>query len=688
MNRIEADSVGPCGRRTSVSMNWTNSPAAENSPGQDGRLGKEIYSASGLPAQPGAQPPGSPASAKPAEIKIGKCLAFSAAAGTAKDLEVFTVTLGGETIELLPFKNWHQLDHHKWTVQGKLPAQPAGLEIGIDHVRIMGGTVALNDPAGCVKLERLFNDWLLFERETLELARKRARPHPVPATLESTVGEGAQPLRFHVEVDKRAQVHIHCMQGKETLASVGLGVAGINSLCQQGLMRKPRALATGALHDWVELDGELFSFDKGRNDAARLEQTLNERYVPEAAAARAKEVVIFLNSASSTGFDIQFPVMVAGVPDNHRHHLNEQALEKLQDPDHCGLLHKEIIIKLIPPNLVFKQKTPDGGEQYLAWSRENTVTVTDEEGREKTLHLSQPLNLLRLSATELTAVFNHPAINRQTKASPRPGAPSEPAPKAIPAAWASWGPGAPTPTAEALPPAKQELVTEARVEQPGPAFAEPKPAPQVAAVPPKPSAAAFPVPPAGFLRSLPNMWLKEILAQPALPPDWFAVLTYSKLAERFGNSDEGKFGPSDCWFISLGESRDIADPAFKGVFITEKGSLGFLSGGQMARFYNGMAFLGLQESALEGIQVNLIAVGLDARERLVFVLSDNYRAQFGVLEATLAEVLDRLRECGAVIMGAKETLANADPIDVLWTVPADQSNPSSPEARESTRTPA
>jgi hypothetical protein len=95
----------------------------------------------------------------------------------------------------------------------------------------------------------------------------------------------------------------------------------------------------------------------------------------------------------------------------------------------------------------------------------------------------------------------------------------------------------------------------------------------------------------------------------------------------------------------------------------------------MARFYNGMAFIGPQESALEGIQV-----------RLVFVLSDNYRAQFGVRESTLGEVLNRLREHGAVIMGVRETLANAGPIEVLWTVPTEQEDPSTPVARESTRT--
>jgi hypothetical protein len=650
-------------------MNWIASPAAENAPGQDQRPGRESYSPAGILRPPGAQSPEGPAAVKPAEIRIGKCLALSSVAGGGPSQDVFTVTLAGETIELLPLKTWHQLDRYKWTVQGKLPGEPAGLEIALDHVRIMGGTVALNDPAGCLKLEQLFNQWLLFERETLELSRKKACAQGPPATQPAGAHPGAQPLHFRVDMDKRGQVHIHCLQGRETLASVGLSVAGINSLQQQGLMRKPRTLTAGALHDWMELDGELCSFEKGRNDAARLEQILNERYVPEAAGAHGKEVVVFLNSASSTGFDIQFPVTVAGVPASHRHHLNEQSLERLQDPDHCGLLHKDIIVKLISPNLVFKRKTPDGGEQYLPWLPENTVTVTDEAGHPKTLTLSQPLNLMRLSVAELTAVLNHPAINRYPKALPGATAVQAVAQVAPP-------PGAPDPP-------KPEQVAEARREL---ALARTEPPP-----PPAPASRRLSYalePPSqtpAFLQSLPNVWLKEILGQPALPPDWFAVLTYTKLAERFGNSNEGKFGPCDCWFISLGESEDIADPAFKGVFITEKGSLGFLSHGQMARFYNGVAFLGQQDSALEGIQVNLIALGLDAQERLVFVLSENYRGQFGVRHATLGEVLGRLRESGAVILSARELLANADPIEVIWTVPADQPDPTNPEALESTR---
>src|SRR5262249_38598766 len=293
----------------------------------------------------------------------------------------------------------------KWTVRGKLPGEPAGLEIALDHVKMCGGTVTLNDPAGCAKLERLFNDWLLLERETHQLARSKANWHPPVAGS----GPAAQPEssapRFRVEVDKRGQLHIHCTQGRNTGATIGLTVAGFNCLNQQGLMRKPRKLEIGALHDWIELDGELCSFEKGHDDSARLEQLLNERYVPEGAIGAGLEVLIFQNAASPTGFDIQFPVLVAGAPHNQRHHLNDHALELLQDSHRCGVLRTEIIPKLIPPNLVFKRKTPDGGEQYLARSPENIVTLPEEMGRPATLDLSQPMNLLRLTAAELTAVF-------------------------------------------------------------------------------------------------------------------------------------------------------------------------------------------------------------------------------------------------------------------------------------------
>lgn len=665
-------------------MNWTQTPATESQAGSGGPPG---------PGPPfiSASSSGTVSSPLTSELIIGKSLSLSPKAGEPSR-EVFTLTLGSETIELLPLKNWIQLDHFKWTVRGKLPAEPAGLEITPDHVRLVGETVALNDPEGCFKLERLFNEWLRFERETLELARKKLQAHARVEPIESRLESAPQGLRFRVEVDKRGKVHIHSEQGRNTLASIGLTITGLKSLCQQGLMRKPHSMETGALHDWIELDGELCSFEKGNNDAARLEHLLNERYVP-AVSGGAKEVAVFVNAASSSGFDIQFPVKLAGIPDNHRYHLNDFSLELLMDPERCGLLHKDVIVKLIPPNLVFKHRTPDGGEEYFAWSSETTVSITDEDGTQTSIPLSQPLNLLRLSPAELTAVFNHPSINRHAIAT----AQCEPAPSESPMSAP-----ATTPTTVARPqhnperPPQETHTLPAESQATRAEASRTTPVPQISAAAPT----AFPMVReqaalgAGVER-LPrtiqleqiraNLWLKEILAQPVLPHDWFACLVYSKAAERFGNSSEGKFGPAGCWFIALGIVDDIEDPEFKGLFLTEKGSIGFLNEGQMARFYNGVAFVGARQAALEGIEVHLVAMGLDAQERVVFIVSNDYREKFGVPETTLAEVLDRLSQYGALVMSVAEVLATWISLEVVWTAPVTQLEPNEPRALEHTR---
>jgi hypothetical protein len=649
-------------------MNWTRPPGTENQPASLHRL-KDESRVSPLPAAP--LPPGQPeglasrAVAQPAELKIGKTTVLIALVGQPTNVEVFTLTLAGETIELRPFKSWIQLDHFKWTARGKLPAEPAGLEITPTHLRLAGETVAVNDPAGGLKLERLFNDWLMFERETSELVRKKAKP-ATPLSAASGRAE-SQALRFRVEIDKHGQVHVNCLHGRDILASVGLTVAGFNSLHQQGLLRKPHTLQTGALHDWIELDGDLFSFEKGRNDGARLEQVLNQRYVAAAGANSGKEISIFVNEASSTGFDIQFPELVAGAPQVRRQHLNDYSLDRLQDAAHCGLLHKEIIVKLIPPNLVFKQRTPDGGEEYLAWGPEHTVAIPDEEGHVKSLQLSRPLNLLHLSAAELTAVFNHPAINRHSQRLPAGAQADTPPPAPTPAPLSQDSSG----KVHGQQAPAREAPVESRVALAAPG-AQPGAAPRVRI------RVDLPV-------ALPNAWLKEILAQPILPHDWFACLVYTKMAEHFGVSDEGQYASDTCWFIRLGGAGDVSGPGFKGIFLTQKGSLGFLNQGQMARFGKLVASIGSLEAPVEGLQIRLLAVGLDAHHRVVFILSNNYRAHFGVPEDALAAALGRLRDCGALVLSAAEALTSYDPIEVVWTVPALQADPAQPRALESVR---
>ncbi len=648
-------------------------------------------------------------------IKVGRRVADIEHDGKHTELEVFTMTLDGETIHLLPLRNWGQLDVYKWRVRGKLPATPAGIEIAPDHVKITGQIVLANDPDGCSKLEKLLNDWLALEQANLDLARRKTQAKQAAPTAAAAPPAQEQPMRFHVEVDKRGQVHVQCAQGKEVLAQIGLNTPGFNSLVNQGLMRKPHALKVGALHDWVELDGAFFSFEKGNNDSLKLEQALNQSYAPLESLGKGKEVVVFANAASPTGFDIQFPVSIGGVVDNRRRPLNEQTLDLLQDATRCGLLHKALVIKLAPPSLIFKLRTPDGGERYLERGPASTVRVFDDDGVETRIDLSQPVNYLRRSAAELTAVFNHPAINQHgtlSKGTSAPAGVSLPSP--LPAAMnhpIAVPPATPTPTepAPSLPqgPAKS----------PGPLTQTPPP---VLVPPPKPgpsgvdgaSATAAPHAPepgepeanvedghvkaaegglklaprpAETRKPLPNLWLEPLLTQEPAGHEWLTFLVYGKMAEWFGNSNESQFGVSPCWAIALSETEDASDPGFKGIFLTAKGGLGFINQGHLARFQNGVVFLGTPEAALEGIDVRLLAAGLDAEGGVIFVVAQGYRAKFGVPEPAVKGELERLKQYGVAVMSVREALENRVPIEVAWTVPRLQADPEDPQVVESTR---
>jgi hypothetical protein len=613
------------------------------------------------------------------EIKIGTTTAVADFAGKSSNVAVFTMTLGDETIALLPQRTWTQLDRYKWGPQGKLPGQPAGLEIGLEQVHFAGHTLCPSEPAGRATLERLLNDWLASERASTR--QKAATPLGVTA-LEPSPQPDPTAMRFHVEVDKRGQVHVHCIQDKKTLATIGLTAAGFHSLVQQGFMRKPQVVQTGVLHDWVELDGELFSFAKGMNDAARLEQTLNERYRPSEVSG-GNEVRVLVNTAAAHGFDIQFPAMIAGVQGSHRHHLDEGALELLQDKQHCHVLHEDIIIKLSAPNLVFKRRTPDGGEQYLAGHQDNLVIFTDEDGRQKTIDLSQPVSFLHLSAADLTAVFNHPSISRHSKSSLGRGA------SAVAPAGASAPTAAPENIATAPPPSPQ---------------ASPIQRPPVSppACPSKPAGSENQAArsgskmereegreekgtsnqPAEISRILPNAWLKEPLSNASVRHEWLAPLAYRKMARHFENSSEGTFGGSPCWFITLNGEQDIAARGFKGIFLTEKGGLGFLSQGQIARFNNGAAFLGKIETVHEALGVELVGLGLSGRSQVTFIVADDYRNKFELAGGTLIEMLKHLNKSGAIIMSIQEMLHDHERLEVLWTLPASQPDPDNPQVVE------
>jgi hypothetical protein len=145
------------------------------------------------------------------------------------------------------------------------------------------------------------------------------------------------------------------------------------------------------------------------------------------------------------------------------------------------------------------------------------------------------------------------------------------------------------------------------------------------------------------------------------------------------------FGPIPCWASSLGEVNDICDPAFRGVFLTRKGGLAYLNQGHIARFNNQVAFVGTLECTIEGIGVDLKAVGVDSQQRIAFILTESYRTQFGIPAPAVVEELARLREYGALMLSVDEVLQSPDPLELVWTVPAEQENPSDPQAVEHLR---
>jgi hypothetical protein len=664
-------------------LNWENPPVTESRGGQVRDTDPSTVHA--LAAQ--SLTSSNPAHRSPAPnlIKIKKLPAQVDAGKSAPD--VFTMTLGEETIELLPFRNWGQLDLYKWAVRGKLPASPAGLEITADHIKIAGEIIATSDPEGREKLEKAFNDWLTIETKNLELARAAPKRRPAPATESAARKSQPSLAHFRVGIDKRGQVHIDCLQGAEIVTSIGLNLAGFSALFNQGLMRKPHAVDVGALHDWVELDGELFSFEHGNNDSEKLQAALNTKYLPLTTAGSGKDILVFANAASPTGFDVQFPVTIGGVLENRRRTLNEPALDLLQEPTRCGLLQPGLILKLSPPTFIFKQKTPDGGEIYLPKSPGNTVRIPLDEGRERLIDLSLPVNYSKLTVMELAAVFNHPAVNRHTTTQ------TEPALAAPTASAASV-------TLPARPGQNQSGPRQVPTVPPavlaGPSHehkqVEPVPPPSNAA-PPLPASvpATEPeiLPPIADAekkpKPIPNSWVGPILAQAPIRFDWFATLVYAKVAQHFGNSRQGTLGPSECWFVALAETLDPEDTAFKGIFLTRKGGFGFLGSGRIARFHRGVVFLGTRNSVIEGIGVHLLGVGLDDSDHFVFIVSEQYRSSFDVPTQTMARELEYLSEAGASLLSVPEVLASLCPISILWTVQAEQPNPVEPQALESLR---
>ena len=70
-------------------------------------------------------------------------------------------------------------------------------------------------------------------------------------------------------------------------------------------------------------------------------------------------------------------------------------------------------------------------------------------------------------------------------------------------------------------------------------------------------------------------------------------------------------------------------------------------------------------------------------QRIVFIVNEGYRTKFGIPEQTVVQELACLRTFGALVMSVKEVLQSPEPLEVVWTVPAEQEDPNEPQALES-----
>jgi hypothetical protein len=345
-------------------------------------------------------------------ILIGKKTITVEGDAGAAFTEIFTMTVGQETIDLTPLKNWVQLDTFKWRSRGIFPKTPAGLEVTWQHVKVAGETVSPWDFNACERLEKAFNDWLELELKRLELVKEKAQAQARPADASPPE---ETPVRLEVDISNSEQPKLKCVEANEVVKVVALNQQGLAALIDQRLMRKPNSVKVGALRNWVELDGQLFRFKEDPAQAAELERVLNERYTLTAQADSQNDVGVFENPASPSGFDLQFPATPGGVVENSKRHLNEETVQLLQDPERCRVLRKGITAKFAPPDLIFKIKTPDGGERNLDPGPHSTVTIRLGDGQSRVIDLSQPVSLLNLGVAELTAILNHPAINRRAR---------------------------------------------------------------------------------------------------------------------------------------------------------------------------------------------------------------------------------------------------------------------------------
>ena len=293
---------------------------------------------------------------------------------------VYKLSVGDEVVALDPGKTWMQVDHYKWVARGLLDAPQYFHIMPEGSIEINAARIAIADPDGPAKLELEIS-----KRHEGTVAHKAAVAAAPSQAAAVAAAPGAR--RFRVKLDHWGHMIIewgHGLDREET------SLRGLTALITNGMLRKPGRYHVDALQRGIEMDEDFYECSEA--GAKRLEEALNTRYAIGEQSQKGVAIEIKENRAASTGFDIHFTVVRAGIPFDIKGHLSQENLDLLQDQTRCELLQPGIHILLTPPFMLFRRRRPDLGEDKIP-------EVPD-------------VNLLRMTAAQLQAILNGPLIRR------------------------------------------------------------------------------------------------------------------------------------------------------------------------------------------------------------------------------------------------------------------------------------
>jgi hypothetical protein len=304
-------------------------------------------------------------------------------------ITAFTLGLGEEIVPLYTGMTWAQVDRYKWCARGLID-EPHVFHVFSDgSVEINWERIALADLEGEARLQRQVNS----RHGATFSPSKTAATAPALTAAATVLMSGSDSVRFKVKVDRFGHMQICCSRGGE---SEETGLRGIHTLIANGSMLRPKELHVDPMQRAIEIDG--VRFECTEEGARQLEIALNGRYTPASVGDRRIAIEVKENAAASTGFDIHFMIIHAGVPMEVKGHLTQEMLDILQDHTRCDLLQSGIQLRLSPPNLLVRKRRPDMGEDKIPGI--------------------QDTNYLQATAARIQEILNHPVIRKGAAAQP------------------------------------------------------------------------------------------------------------------------------------------------------------------------------------------------------------------------------------------------------------------------------